>query len=84
MLETHKVGNNGIKPILLSYIRICLHYLYLEMLVNEKLDVSWQKGKPFKVQTSLVFLILNGMAKAKMAILPFFCCGEIVKNSFGA
>ena len=49
MLETHKVGNNGIKPILLSYIRICLNYLYLEMLVNEKLDVSWQKGKPFKV-----------------------------------
>ena len=26
-------------------------------------------------------LILNGMAQTKLAILPFLCCGEFVKNS---
>ena len=34
-----------------------------------------------RLQTLLVSLILNGMAKTKLAILPFSCCGEIVKNS---
>ena len=34
-----------------------------------------------RLQTLLVFLILNGVAKTKLAILPFLCCGEIVKNS---
>ena len=43
------------------------------MLVNVKLDVSW-------LQTLLVFLYLNGMAKMKLAIFPFLCGGEIVKN----
>ena len=33
------------------------------------------------LQTLLVFLILNGIAKTKLAILPFLCCGEIVKIS---
>ena len=34
-----------------------------------------------RLQTLLVFLILNGMAKTKLAILSFLHCGEIVKNS---
>ena len=34
-----------------------------------------------RLQTLLVFLILNGTAKMKLAILPFLYCGEIVKNS---
>ena len=34
-----------------------------------------------RLQTLLFFLILNGKAKTKSAILPFMCCGEIVKNS---
>ena len=34
-----------------------------------------------RLQTLLVFVILNGMSKTKLAILPFLCCGEIVKNS---
>ena len=33
-----------------------------------------------RLQTLLVFLILNGMAKTKLEILPFLCCGEIVKT----
>ena len=33
-----------------------------------------------RLQILLVFLILNGMAKRKLAILPFLCCGEIMKN----
>ena len=36
-----------------------------------------------RLQTSLVFLILIGLAKTKLAILPFLYCGEIVKNSIG-
>ena len=28
-----------------------------------------------------IFLILNSMAKTKLAQLVFLCCGEIVKNS---
>ena len=34
-----------------------------------------------RLQTLLVFLILNAMIETKSAILPFLCCGEIVKNS---
>ena len=34
-----------------------------------------------RLQTLLVFLILDGMAKMKLAVLPFLCCGEILKNS---
>ena len=34
-----------------------------------------------RMLTLLVFLILNGTAKTKLTILPFFCCEEIVKNS---
>ena len=34
-----------------------------------------------RLQTLLVFLILNGMAETKLAIPPFLCCEEIVKNS---
>ena len=36
-----------------------------------------------RLQTLLVFLILNGMAKTKLAILPFLSCGEIMKNAIG-
>ena len=36
-----------------------------------------------RLQTLLVFLILNGIAKTKLAILAFLDCGEIVKNSNG-
>ena len=32
------------------------------------------------LQTLFVLLIFNGMAKTKLTILPFLCCGEIVKN----
>ena len=35
-----------------------------------------------RLQTLLVFLILNGVAKTKLAILPFLCCAEVVKNSY--
>ena len=34
-----------------------------------------------RLQTLLVFLILNGMAKRQLAILSLLCFGEIVKNS---
>ena len=34
-----------------------------------------------RLQTLFVFLILNGMAKTELAILPFLCCEEITKNS---
>ena len=34
-----------------------------------------------RLETLLVFLILNSIAKTKLAILPFLCCGKIVKNS---
>ena len=33
-----------------------------------------------RLQTLLVFLILIGLAKTKLAILPFLYCGEIVKT----
>ena len=33
------------------------------------------------LQTLLVIINLNDMAKIKLAILPFLCCGEIMKNS---
>ena len=51
------------------------------MLVNVKLDVSWQKGLPFKVGDLLVFLIFKGTAKTKLAILVLLYCEEIMKNS---
>ena len=35
-----------------------------------------------RFQTVLALLILNGMVKTKLAILPILCCEEIVKNSF--
>ena len=34
-----------------------------------------------RLQTLLVFLILNVTSKIKVAILAFLCFGEIVKNS---
>ena len=34
-----------------------------------------------RLHTVLIFLVLNGMAKMRLAILPFLCCGEMVKNS---
>ena len=34
-----------------------------------------------RLSTLLVFLIFNGLTKTKLAILPFLCCWEIVKNS---
>ena len=36
-----------------------------------------------RFQTLLIFLIVNGMIKTKLAILPILCCEEIVKNSIG-
>ena len=36
-----------------------------------------------RLQTLLVFLILNGTVKTKLAILSFLCCEEILKNSTG-
>ena len=33
------------------------------------------------LQQLFVFLILNGMAKTKFAIVAFLYCGEIVRNS---
>ena len=33
-----------------------------------------------RLQTLFFIYILNGMAKMKLAILPFLCCREIVKN----
>ena len=35
----------------------------------------------FRLQTLLIFLILNGAAKTKLTILEFLYWGEIVKNS---
>ena len=65
------------------YICYFLHYLDLKMLVNVKIDVSWQKGLHFKVTNFnklLVFIILNGKAKMKLVMIAFMYCGEIVKN----
>ena len=55
--------------------------LYLKMLVNVKLDCQVKRDYLSRLQTLFVILILNGMAKTKLAVLPFLCCGEIVKNS---
>ena len=55
--------------------------LYLKMLVNVKLDCQVKGDYLSRLQTLLVILILNGMAKTKLTVLPFLCCGEIVKNS---
>ena len=35
------------------------------------------------LQILIVFLIVKGTAKTKLAILPFLYCGEAVKNSCG-
>ena len=43
--------------------------------------VKWITFQGCKLYCS--FLILNVMAKTKLAILPFLCCLEIVKNSNG-
>ena len=51
------------------------------MLVNVKLNDSWTKETSFKFANFIGLLFLNDMAKTKLAILPFFCCGGIVKNS---
>ena len=37
-----------------------------------------------RLQTLLVFLILNGTAKEKLAMLAFLQCKDIVKNSIVA
>ena len=73
--HAHKVGNSGINAnFVFPYICRVLHYLYLKMSVGKKdYLLRWQ--------TSLVFLILNGMTKLKLAILRFLYCGEIMKNS---
>ena len=44
------------------------------MLVGKRDNLS-------RLQTLLVFFILNGMAKTTLVILLFLCSGEIVKNS---
>ena len=52
MLQTYKVGNKGINVnFVFPYICSFLHYLHHVMLIDliVKLDVSWQKGSPFKV-----------------------------------
>ena len=43
--------------------------------------LAGKAGYLLRLQTLLVFLILNGKAKMKLVILPFLCCREIVKNS---
>ena len=78
---THKVGNNGIDTnFVFPHSCHFLYYLYHKMLVNVKLDVIWYLSR---LWTLLVFLILNGMAKTMLAILPLLYCGKIVKNSIG-
>ena len=34
-----------------------------------------------RLQTLLVFSLLNGIAKTKLAVLAYLYCGEIMKNS---
>ena len=40
-----------------------------------------KRDYPSRFQTLLVFLILNGTGKTKLAILTFMYCGEIMENS---
>ena len=47
------------------------------MSIGKRGYLSW-------LQALLVFLIVNGTVKTKLATLPFLCCGEIVKNSIYA
>ena len=47
------------------------------------MSVAWEVYLS-RLQTLLVFLILNGMAEMKLALLPFLCCREVVKNSNSA
>ena len=73
--QTHKVGNNGIEAnSIFPFFVVFFHYLDLTMLVNVKLDVSWQ--------TSLIFLILDDTVKTKLAILARLYCGEIIKKFY--
>ena len=78
--QPHKVGNNGININLIShtYIFNFLYHLDLKMLVKVKSDVKRDYIK--RLQTLLVFLILNLTERTKLAILAFLYCGEIVKN----
>ena len=45
-----------------------------------KLDVSWVKAT-FKVADVFGLIILNGIAKMKLAILKFLYRGKIVENT---
>ena len=40
-----------------------------------------KRDHPSRFQTLLVFLILNGTGKTKLAKLAFKYCGEIMENS---
>ena len=56
--RTHKVGYNGINAnCVFPHSCSFLHYLYLKMLVNAKLDVSWLKRLPFKVAVFFIICI---------------------------
>ena len=50
------------------------------MSVNARLDVRLDVSYLSMLQTSLVMLILNGIAKTKLPILAFLYSGEFVKN----
>ena len=80
--RSHKVGNNDINANFV-FPHNCSFLHYLHLYVN-KCEIRWSVSKReflSRLQTLLAFLILNGMAKMKLAILPFLCCGQIVKNS---
>ena len=53
------------------------------MLLNVELYVCGKKDYLIRFLTLLTLLILNGMVKTKLAILPILWCKEIVKNSIG-
>ena len=66
------------KIALAKYYRSFRHYVYLKCEIRCQLV----KGDYIsRLWTLLVFFILNGMAKRKLAILSFLCCGEIVKKT---
>ena len=83
----HKHAKLAIMALMLtlfSHIFVVFFIIYLdfEVLVNVKLDMSVDKGNYLSIlQTLLVFLILNGTPKTKLAILAFLYCGDIMKNS---
>ena len=78
--QPHKVGNNGININLIShtYIFNFLYHVDLKMLVKVKSDVT--RDYLSRLQSLLVFLILNLTEITKLAILAFLYCEEIVKN----